>query len=89
MRKRPNIHWIDNIYTVSNKCSYCNKPIFPWEEVWVYLDIKKTTCENCIDIDPEWSWDNHIYHIDPEYNKYYSISDKRKFEKFIWEKVKD
>lgn len=91
MRKRPNIHWINEIRTVPEKCDNCSLIFSPWDDILVELWDFICYCMNCAEDDEVWpniwEWVHHIYSYIASNNEFYNVSDTDKFENFIWQKL--
>lgn len=67
MRKRLNIHWIEEIRPIPKVCSDCGKPLF-WGVVTYEIESNYLACEDCFE-NGNWPKDWHyivIEEYDPE-----------------------
>ena len=90
-RKRPNIHWINEIRKVPEKCDNCGCKFSPWDDIWVELQNFICYCIDCCKNESTesiiWEWVDHSYSYNKSHNEFYNVSDVSKFENFIWQKL--
>ena len=91
-RNTTNLAWIKEIWKPHNKCDYCKRPIFQWENIALELDRKIILCLDCWEkenlpwIPDEWNWvsDTHW-----PYLEYYNVEDIKRFKQYMndWKKI--
>lgn len=91
MRQRPNINGIESIYTIPKSCDNCKNPFFDGDDIAVYPDKQISFCLSCWEDESlesnDWNWMHHRYSYKNDCNTFYNVSDIKKFENLIWEKV--